>query len=135
MIQRTQGVKILVLLDYISTLTRLRMLEFALLIVLLSCLSYLDFVNEVESHKKYRWSDLALEKYWVTQCGWVRLCATVAMGMSITNFWKLFYNGVKRYHYEKLIDIRELLERLYLDFFYNTFITDTRNSIYIYTFT
>ena len=42
-------------------------------------------VNEVDSHNKSRQSDLALEKWWVTQCGWLRLCTTVAMGMNITD--------------------------------------------------
>ena len=42
-------------------------------------------VNEVDSHNKSRQSDLALEKWWVTQCGWLRLCTKVAMGMTITN--------------------------------------------------
>ena len=41
--------------------------------------------NELESHKKSRQSDLALEKFWVTQCGWIRLCNTVVMGMKITD--------------------------------------------------
>ena len=50
-------------------------------------------VSEVESHKKSRQSDLALDKLWVTQCGWMRLCTTVSMGMSITDFWKLFCYG------------------------------------------
>ena len=42
-------------------------------------------VNEVDSHRKSRHSDLVLEKFWVTQCGWLRLYRTVAMVMSITN--------------------------------------------------
>ena len=36
----------------------------------------------------------------------------VAMGMNITNCWKLFRYGVKRDHYDKLMGIREFLERL-----------------------
>ena len=52
-------------------------------------------VNEVVSHNKSRQSDLALEEYWVTQFGWLLLCATVAMGMTIAIFWKLFHYGVK----------------------------------------
>ena len=56
--------------------------------------------------KKSRKSDLALDKWWVTQCGWLRLRTAVAMGMTITNCWKLFRYGVKRDHYEKLIGIR-----------------------------
>ena len=44
-------------------------------------------VNEVDYHNKSRHSDLAVEKLWVTQCGWMRLCTTVAMVMNINNFW------------------------------------------------
>ena len=58
-------------------------------------------MNEVDSHNKSRQSDLALEKWWVNQCGCLRLCTTVAMGMTITNCWKLFRYGVKRDNYEK----------------------------------
>ena len=42
----------------------------------------------------------------------MRLCTTVSMGMTTTNCWKLFRYGVKRYHYDKLIGIREFSERL-----------------------
>ena len=34
-------------------------------------------VNEVDSHNKLRQSDIALKKFWVTQCGWIRLCTAV----------------------------------------------------------
>ena len=66
-------------------------------------------VNEVEHHNKSRQSDLAFVKFWVTQCGWLRLCTTFSMGMTITNCWKMFCYGVKIENYEKLIGIRELL--------------------------
>ena len=36
-------------------------------------------VNEVESHKKPRQSDSALEKFCIPQCGWRKLCKTVAV--------------------------------------------------------
>ena len=49
------------------------------------------------------------------------------MGMNITNFWKLFRYGVKRCHYEKLIGIREFLERLAIDCFKNPSSADTGN--------
>ena len=45
--------------------------------------------------------------------------------MNITNFWKLFRYGVKRDHYDKLIGIREFLERLAQDCFNNKFSSDT----------
>ena len=60
-------------------------------------------VNYFDSHKKSSQSDLLLDKLWVTQCGWIWLCTTVSMGMTITNFWRLFCYGVKRDHYEKLL--------------------------------
>ena len=63
-------------------------------------------VDEIESHKKSRQSDFALEKFCVTQCGWIRLYMIDVIGITITNCWKLFRFGVKRYYYEKLIGIR-----------------------------
>ena len=81
-------------------------------------------VNEVDSHNKSRQYDLALKKWWVTQCGWLRLCTTVAMVITITNFWKMFSYGVKRDHYDKLIGIRELSEQIAQYFFNNTFSPD-----------
>ena len=55
-----------------------------------------DLVNEVDSHNKSHQLDLALDKFLVMQCGWLRLCTTVAMGMTITNYWKLFSMRLKR---------------------------------------
>ena len=72
-------------------------------------------VNVVDSQNKSRHSDLVLEKWWVTQCGWLRVCITVAIGMNITNSWNMFCYGFKIYHYKKLIGIRELLEQLAQD--------------------
>ena len=68
---------------------------------------------------------MAPEKFWVAQCGCLQLCMTVAMGMTITNFWELLIYGVKRYHYEKLIGIREFLGRLAQDSFNNNFSPDS----------
>ena len=81
-------------------------------------------MNEVDSHNKSSQSDLALEKWWVTQCGCLRLCTTVAKGTTITNCWKLFRYGVKRYHYDKLIGIINFSERLAQDCFNNNFSSD-----------
>ena len=81
-------------------------------------------MNEVDSHNKSRQSDLALEKWWVTQCVWMRLCTTFAMGININNCWELFHCGVKRDYYDKLIGIRELSEQLSQDCFNNTFSPD-----------
>ena len=81
-------------------------------------------VNEVDSHKKSRQSDLALEKWWVNKCGCLQLCKTVAIGMTINNCWKLFRYEVNRDHYDKLIGIREFSERLDQDFYNKSFSLD-----------
>ena len=99
------------------------MLPFALLLLSLLC-RFFSAVNEVDYHNKPRQSDLELEKWRVTQCGWLRLFTTVAMGMTSTNCCKLFRYGVKRDHYEKNIGIREFLEQLAQDCFNNTFSLD-----------
>ena len=57
---------------------------------------FFGYVNEFDSHKNLRLYDLVLEKYWVTQRGWLRLCTTADMGMAITHCWKLFCYGVQR---------------------------------------
>ena len=64
-------------------------------------------VNDLDSHNKACQLDLALEKFWVAQCGWLQLCTTVPMGVKITNCWKLFLCEVNRDHYKKIIGIRE----------------------------
>ena len=52
-------------------------------------------VNEAESHNRSKKHDLALEKFWVNQCGWIRLCMIIDMGMTITNGWKPFVMGLR----------------------------------------
>ena len=42
-------------------------------------------VNEVDYHNKSRQSDLSLEKFQATQCGWIGLCMTFSMVNNITN--------------------------------------------------
>ena len=64
------------------------------------------YVNEIDSHNKYRQSDLCLENYWVTQCGWLRVYAIVSLGMTIQNFRRRFFYGFKRDHFDTIIRIR-----------------------------
>ena len=47
---------------------------------------FFGYVNYVYYKNKPRQSDLAFEKYRVTQCGWIRLCMAVVMGMAIKIF-------------------------------------------------
>ena len=98
-------------------------------IILVACpllmSKFFALVNKVDSHTKSRQSYIALEKFWVTQYGWLRLCTTVAMRMTITNCWKLLLYGVKRDYYNKFIGIREFLEQIPVDCFNDNFTTDT----------
>ena len=73
---------------------------------LLAMSKFFASVNEVESHNKSRHSGLALNIFWVNQCGWMQLSVEVSMGITITKLWRLFRYGVNRYNYEKLIGIR-----------------------------
>ena len=79
----------------------------------------------MDSHNKSCQSDIALEKFWVTRCGWLWLCTSVAMGITINNFWKLFRFGFKRNHYDNFIGIRKFSERIAVDCLGNNFTTDT----------
>ena len=64
------------------------------------------YVNEIYYKNKSIYSVSVLEKYWVAQCGWLCLCIKVDMGMTIKNFWKLFFYWVNREHYIKFIVIK-----------------------------
>ena len=107
---------------YTNQFSNVSICSFDLLLVMYN---FFGSVNGFDSPKKSRQSDLALEKFWVTQYGWLQLYTSVDMVMNITNLWKTFRYGVKKDHYDKLIGIRELLERLALDCFNNTFSNDT----------
>ena len=61
---------------------------------------------EVDSQNKSSQYDLVLEKFWVTQCGWLWLCTIVAMVMTNTDFWQPIHYGVKRDHCDEFISIR-----------------------------
>ena len=86
---------------------------------------FFGYVHEVDSHNKSRKSDLALEKLWFTQFGWIWLCMIVSIKMTITNFLNIFCDTVKREHYNKLVGIRELSEQIAQYCFKNPFKTDT----------
>lgn len=50
---------------------------------------YFQDSNKVDSHNQSRQFDLALEKMWVTRCGFLRLNTTI-FGMCVVNAWKVF---------------------------------------------
>ena len=56
-------------------------------------------------------SDLVLEKYWVTNSGYLRLATTVALGMGITDGNILFCRGISEGSVDKKISTREYNNR------------------------
>ena len=105
LLQSTQGKHRQFLPISVSIFTSLIIFPVTLLLVPISCLTF-SAVNGVNSHKKPKNYYLALDKFWVTQCGWLWLCTIIAMGIHITNGWKLFCCGIKRDQNDKLIRIR-----------------------------
>ena len=56
--------------------------------------SYLNACNAIDNNNRIHKSDLALDKYWVTQNGYFRLATTVKLGMGNTDGSILFCHGV-----------------------------------------
>ena len=64
---------------------------------------YFNACNAIENHNRMRQSDIAQEKYWVTQSGFFRLVTTVALGVGITYGKLLFCHDVAEGDVEKKI--------------------------------
>ena len=104
----------------LSDLTSFILLTFSLLLVLCS------FIRSLRMSIRLTLTTNQYSLIWRRiSSGLLGLVGYCYVGMSITNFWKLFCYGIKRYHYEKLFAIREIFERLALDCFNNSFSDDT----------
>ena len=66
-------------------------------------------------------SDIALEKYWVTESGYFRLVNTVALGMGIVDGNLLYCHGVAEVNMDKKISTLEYKNRTVYDYFNNPF--------------
>ena len=51
---------------------------------------YVNACNAIDNHNRMQQSDLALQKYWVTQSGYFRLSTIVALGMGIADGMLIF---------------------------------------------
>ena len=69
-------------------------------------------------------SDIALEKYWVTQSGYFILATTVALGMGITDVKLLLCHGISEQSKENNISMREYNDKTVYECFNNTFLFD-----------
>ena len=73
---------------------------------------------------RIRNSDLALEKYWVTQSGYFRLATTVALGMVITDGKLIYCHGVAEGNEDKKTSTLEYNNSTVYDCFNNPFTYD-----------
>ena len=71
--------------------------------------------NAIENHNMMQKSDLALNKYWITQSGYFRLATTVALGMGITYGKLLYCHGVSEGNVDRKISTLEYNNRTLYD--------------------
>ena len=82
---------------------------------------YFSACNAIKNQNRMQNSDLALEKYWVTQSGYFRLETTVALGMGIADGNLLYYHGVAEGNMDKKISTLEYNNRRVYECFNNPF--------------
>ena len=82
---------------------------------------YFNACNAIENHNSMLQSDLALEKYWVTQSGYFRLETTVALGMVITDGNLLYWHGVSEENIDRKVSTLDYKNREVYECFNNTF--------------
>ena len=91
---------------------------------------YSNACNAIEIHNSMRQSDLALDKYWVTQSGYFRLETTVALGMVITDGNLLYCRSVSEGNIDRKVSTQDYNNREVYDCFNNNF-TDECYGLYL----
>ena len=76
---------------------------------------YFNACNAIYNHNSIRKSDLALDKYWVTQSDYFTLATTVTLGMGITDGKLLYCRGVVEGNVEKKNSTSEYNNRMFYD--------------------
>ena len=84
-------------------------------------LRYFSAYNSIDNQNRIHQSDIALEKYWVTQSGYFRLATTVLMGMGIAVGKILLCHGISDKIKDKYISIRQYNNKKVYECFNNTF--------------
>ena len=82
---------------------------------------YFNTCNEIYNHNRIQHSDIALEKYWVTQSSYFRLATTVEWYMVITDRKILYCHGVAEGNMDKKISTLEYKNRTVYECFNNPF--------------
>ena len=72
---------------------------------------YFNAYSSIDSQNRIRYSDLAIEKYWVTQSGYFRLATTLAFGTGIKDGKLLYCHGVAEGNVERKISKLEYNNR------------------------
>ena len=91
---------------------------------------YFNACNSIENQNRMWQSDIALEKYWLTQIIYFRLSNTVALGVGITDGEILFFHGISEDSMEKKKSTIEYSNSTVYDCFNNPF-TDNFGSTYL----
>ena len=64
---------------------------------------YFNACNAIDNHNRIRLSDIALDKYWVTQSGYFILSTTVTLSMGITDGKLVYCHGVSERNMDRKI--------------------------------
>ena len=86
--------------------------------------SYFNACIAIKNRNRMQHSDLALEKYWVTQSGYFRLAPTVALGMGIKDGNILYCHGVAEVNLDRKISTLDYNNRRVYECFNNHFIDE-----------
>ena len=81
---------------------------------------YFGKSNVIDSCNQSRQFDLKLEKHWLTECGYFRLCTTL-FGITITDCWNGYKFHLNSTHHHKHMGILEFSKILCKDILRNSF--------------
>jgi hypothetical protein len=84
------------------------------------CSIYFRYNNVIDVHNMMRQKELALEKYWVTECGFFRLLTTV-FGMTIVDCWRAYRHHISPNHRHKQIKLEGFIDLVAYDMLHNSF--------------
>jgi hypothetical protein len=74
---------------------------------------YFNDSNVIDSHNQSRQFELALEKRWITNCGWFRVVTTL-LGMTVTDCWRAYKHALSRE-----VTIKDFADCMAYDCIYN----------------
>lgn len=81
---------------------------------------YFKHSNQIDKHNHVRQAELAIEKNVVTECGFFRLFCTY-LGITVTDSWKLYKDGLGGKHVNKHISILSFANVLCKSFLLNDY--------------